>query len=237
MGCGASHEILVGFNAAQLCAESGIPIPRLRRLAEQFLILSEKKSVICKTSFIRCLRISSVANNPEALQSIFQVFDVDHSGEVDFREYVLRLAALARGTIEELSELTFALFDLNRDGTISKEELVSLLIFVNDGLEIVELTPQAPTGEVVLHTSDMYHSKYIPDFAEQVFAEFDADSNGVLDKTEFQCVARKHRFIADFLIRLLTECKEGYWVPEPHWDDANPLAYLLEDIEIELCHD
>ncbi|NXM13944.1 EFCB1 protein, partial [Ploceus nigricollis] len=61
------------------------------------------------------------------LDRVFSTFDRDNSGCITVVEWVEGLAVLLRGTLEEKMKYCFAVYDLNGDGYISKEEMFQML--------------------------------------------------------------------------------------------------------------
>merc|ERR1711871_164737 len=66
----------------------------------------------------------------QILQRLFDVFDVDSSGAVDFSELASGLSVLCGGTRDQKAEAAFALYDYNGDGFISLEEMTRYLTSV-----------------------------------------------------------------------------------------------------------
>ncbi|XP_072525958.1 Kv channel-interacting protein 4 [Salminus brasiliensis] len=63
---------------------------------------------------------------------LFSAFDADQSGLVSFEELVRGLSVLLRGSAEEKLYWTFNLYDLNRDGQITKQEMLEVLRGIYD---------------------------------------------------------------------------------------------------------
>mgnify|MGYP003876111267 CR=1 FL=1 len=71
-----------------------------------------------------------------AALKLFEAFDVDQSGTIDFKEFTLGMSGLVRGDPMDKLDLMFEIFDDNGNGDI---ELVDLLKFVkNESDELVE---------------------------------------------------------------------------------------------------
>jgi Ca2+-binding EF-hand superfamily protein len=64
----------------------------------------------------------------EFLASVaFQAFDKNGDGEIDFREFVHALSSMTRGTRDEKLDFAFNLYDIDGDGTVTKDELLKII--------------------------------------------------------------------------------------------------------------
>ncbi|XP_070356507.1 lysophosphatidylcholine acyltransferase 2 isoform X2 [Equus asinus] len=64
----------------------------------------------------------------DVLRQLFALFDRNHDGSIDFREYVIGLAVLCNpANTEEIIQVAFKLFDLDEDGHITEEEFSTIL--------------------------------------------------------------------------------------------------------------
>ncbi|CAG5877916.1 unnamed protein product [Menidia menidia] len=52
---------------------------------------------------------------------LFNAFDTTNNGSIKFKDFVMGLSILLRGTLREKLEWTFHLYDINRDGYINRE--------------------------------------------------------------------------------------------------------------------
>ncbi len=57
----------------------------------------------------------------------FQTFDKDKSGHINYVEFILAIAQLSSGDMKANLLLTFRMYDINGDGTISKSELKRII--------------------------------------------------------------------------------------------------------------
>ncbi|CAH0480583.1 unnamed protein product [Peronospora belbahrii] len=113
----------------------------------------------------------------EVVDSLFDLFDRDDSGAVDFGEVASGLSVLCGGTKDQKVETAFSLFDFNGDGFISLDEMTRyltsvfrVLFQVSPNAQSLGVTPEE-LGEVT---------------AQQAFAEADKDHDGQLTLKEFQ---------------------------------------------------
>jgi len=80
-----------------------------------------------KNEFITVLNqitgLSFDQNNPELTQRLFDIFDTDKSGSVDFKELSVGLTTLGSGTLEKKLAFVFSLFDSKGTGSINRDQL------------------------------------------------------------------------------------------------------------------
>uniref|UniRef100_A0A8C0HCH7 Potassium voltage-gated channel interacting protein 3 n=1 Tax=Chelonoidis abingdonii TaxID=106734 RepID=A0A8C0HCH7_CHEAB len=58
---------------------------------------------------------------------LFNAFDVDRNGAICFENFVVGLSILLRGTVHEKLNWAFNLYDINKDGYITKEEMLAIM--------------------------------------------------------------------------------------------------------------
>uniref|UniRef100_A0A8C6Z0U7 Calsenilin-like n=1 Tax=Nothoprocta perdicaria TaxID=30464 RepID=A0A8C6Z0U7_NOTPE len=58
---------------------------------------------------------------------LFNAFDADGNGLICFQDFVAGLSVLLRGTVQEKLHWAFNLYDLNKDGRITKEEMLAIV--------------------------------------------------------------------------------------------------------------
>jgi Ca2+-binding EF-hand superfamily protein len=103
----------------------------------------------------------------EFSQKLFNLFDTDHSGYIDFKEFVVALAVLSRKVSNEDSiRLAFKAFDRNNDGTLTEEDIRTII----------------RTGWKTVSQSEVH----------DIFAAFDAKGDGRIDYEEFLTFLKRH---------------------------------------------
>ncbi len=102
---------------------------------EEFAVAANDDGVLDRDAFEGCFEIlidragghDDVNLDPERLQTIldrmFDLFDMDGNGVVDFSELASGLSVLCGGSRDDKAKAAFSLFDYNGDGYISLEEM------------------------------------------------------------------------------------------------------------------
>jgi len=76
------------------------------------------------------------------LDLVFRAFDADQDGYVNDIEWVRGMSTMLRGTLEQLTDFTYTVYDMNGDGALAREELHHCLkgcIFAGFGIDEDEI--------------------------------------------------------------------------------------------------
>ncbi|XP_078284857.1 calsenilin-like [Rhinoraja longicauda] len=102
---------------------------------------------------------------------LFNAFDTDNSGAIRFEDFVIGLSVLLRGTVNEKLIWAFNLYDINKDGYVTKEEMLAIMHSIYDML-----------GR---YTYPALHSDTPFEHMERFFQKMDRNRDGVVTIDEF----------------------------------------------------
>ncbi|XP_005859872.1 PREDICTED: calcineurin subunit B type 2 [Myotis brandtii] len=110
----------------------------IKRLSKRFRKLDMDSSGALSANEL--LSLPDLWNNPLA-QRVFEVFDADGDGKVDFEEFIVGTSQFSvRGDKEQKLRFAFSIYDMDRDGYISNGELFQVLkMMVGNNLQDREL--------------------------------------------------------------------------------------------------
>ncbi|XP_026075500.1 calsenilin-like isoform X1 [Carassius auratus] len=112
---------------------------------------------------------------------LFNAFDMDRHGSIRFEDFVIGLSVLLRGSVTEKLRWAFSLYDINKDGTITREEMLAIMKSIYDMM-------------------GMYTFPYVRDAAafehvEKFFQKMDRNRDGVVTIDEFIETCQKDKNI------------------------------------------
>ncbi|NWH29546.1 EFCB1 protein, partial [Chloropsis hardwickii] len=126
------------------------------------------------------------------LDRVFSTFDKENRGCITVVEWVEGLAVLLRGTLEEKMKYCFAVYDLNGDGYISKEEMFQML---KDSL-LIQPADEEP-DEGVKDLVEIALKKMASTYLYVTFLLQDYDHDGKLSFTDFEKAVREENLLLE----------------------------------------
>ncbi|EDO17314.1 hypothetical protein Kpol_1062p22 [Vanderwaltozyma polyspora DSM 70294] len=103
---------------------------------------------------------------------VFNVFDKDNNGAIDFKEFITVLSVTSRGTLEEKLVWAFQLYDLNHDGYITYDEMLTIVSSIYKMMgSMVQLSEDEATPDLRV---------------KKIFKIMDKDEDGYITLDEFR---------------------------------------------------
>jgi len=106
---------------------------------------------------------------------IFASIDQQNSGVINFEDFALELSTLLLGSVEDKLRWIFKVYDLNKDGVLSRAEIKEVTASIYDLMG-------HPSGEKQSHD---YPEELIAARAELAFKKLDLDCDGVISEEDF----------------------------------------------------
>ncbi|OHS94243.1 Calcineurin B-like protein 7 [Tritrichomonas foetus] len=170
-----SQKKLTQEDMLKLSKKTHFSLEQVQKIYRQFHSLSNSQiadNLIDIHEFQAALGLSST----EFTERIFAAFDSDGSSEIDFFEFVIGLSALSpAATLEEKATFCFAVYDIDKNGFIDKNELKEVLTF-------------SLVGNASVHLSETQLEKII----EITFKKMDTNGDGEISLEEFTIEAKKN---------------------------------------------
>uniref|UniRef100_UPI00398F474C calsenilin-like n=1 Tax=Pristiophorus japonicus TaxID=55135 RepID=UPI00398F474C len=112
---------------------------------------------------------------------LFNAFDTDRSGAIRFEDFIIGLSVLLRGTVNEKLNWAFNLYDINKDGYVTKEEMLAIIQSIYDMM-----------GR---YTYPILHQDTPIEHMERFFQKMDRNQDGIVTIDEFLETCRKDESI------------------------------------------
>jgi len=100
---------------------------------------------------------------------VFQTFDTDRNGYIDFREFVMAIDVTSTGSPTDKLKWAFKMCDVDNNGVIDLQEMTKILQAVYDAAKEEHIDTSSNAEQT----------------ARDIFQRLDQDSDGTLTETEF----------------------------------------------------
>jgi neuronal calcium sensor 1 len=134
---------------------------------------------------------------------VFNVFDADKSGTIDFKEFICALSVTSRGKMEDKLDWAFQLYDIDGDGKISYEEMLAIVEAI---YKMVGDACAPGDSDAALTTWQVGSMVKLPEDEDtpekrvrKIFRMMDKDENGSLDMAEFKEGSKRDETIVSAL--------------------------------------
>ncbi|CAD6189328.1 unnamed protein product [Caenorhabditis auriculariae] len=103
---------------------------------------------------------------------VFNVFDDNQDGHISFKEFIAALSITSRGTLDEKLDWAFSLYDVDKDGFITKTEMANIVDAIYSMIgNMLELPKDEDTPQKRV---------------EKIFTNMDKNYDGKLTREEFK---------------------------------------------------
>ncbi|XP_008287134.1 Kv channel-interacting protein 2-like [Stegastes partitus] len=102
---------------------------------------------------------------------LFEAFDTHNNGSVNFEDFVISLSIILRGSITDKLNWAFNLYDLNKDGCITREEMTDIMNSIYDMM-----------GK---YTYPLMRENAPKEHVDNFFQKMDRNNDGVVTIDEF----------------------------------------------------
>jgi Ca2+-binding EF-hand superfamily protein len=125
----------MGNQDSKLAESTGLLESDVERLREKFEMLrdGQQHHDLDEKQFVG----KFPPQQEELAHMIFHAMDVDRSGRIDFREFVMAVAVLSKGTMEQKISFTFALYDRDGKGYVSLEDMNRVVVVFRRSCESI----------------------------------------------------------------------------------------------------
>jgi len=156
------------------------------------------KGTINKEQFVQGYKKHPLikSSSSKYFEKLFEAFDSDQSGEIEFSEYLIALSVLQFGTSEDKLRLIFEQFDTDKNGKITSQELVSMItaIYKLNNSRASIRSNRSSSFSINIDAKEK---------AREIMRKLDSDNNGTVSIAEFVSGCLADEELKQFLAPLI----------------------------------
>lgn len=138
--------------------------------------------------YIESLGIFKRTDPQETYEQVFRGYDRDQNGSITFKEYLLYHLGIVYST-EELFDILFAMYDVDRDGYLAKDEMIHVVTNATRWM-----------GDCDVESREVQQT--IAEEVRKIIAFVDMDKDGKIGREELRSVSQRHPEILEKLKNL-----------------------------------
>eukprot|EP00941_MAST-03F_sp_MAST-3F-sp1_P004453 g4453.t1 len=172
----------------------------VRKLNKSFLeaaAQSEDPTQIQREQFRDILKdagLDEAGRSNAYLNRLFSVCDANKSGTINFREYVLAMSVLSKGSTAEKFKLSFEIYDKDETGGITREEMIEVLTSLDVHSQEIGLKANEGLEPKVVKK----RAERVKKLVDEIFKESDLDNSGRLTYPEYFKAVLKNHWLVNF---------------------------------------
>jgi len=161
-------------------------LEQLSKLRDAFKRYSSMEGRITRDGFAKALEDLGFTKTLP-VDSLFRLFDTGGEGAISYRAFLTHFSTLKNDS-EASIKFCFDVYDENGDGSLSKDEVSSVLRNLMNVDHIYNLGDETTQEENIQNQ------------IEEIFARLDKDGNGMIDFEEFKAGISKERILIDYFV-------------------------------------
>jgi len=168
---------------ARSCITSQLNLSQLHRMNARFKYYDVSGDGRLNSAEVRQVLEDLGVTDTEDVELIIESLDTDHSGLIEYSEFVASCIDLSSEAVRQQLQIVFSIFDLDGSGSITMEELRQVL---TQGPAGQPIKPDSRSGTD--STTDPGLGSLLPDgtTVEALMLELDRNGDGIVQFSEFE---------------------------------------------------
>jgi len=175
-----SNKKQIQIKAEMLAKKTKFSKTEIEALLSMFRELTKNSGKLDRTMFRDILHNQFKMTDDIIMDRVFRVFDADNDTCVSADEWVKGLSTFLRGNIDDRIKFCFAVFDMNGDGFISREDIFQFL-----------------KNCIVKQTIDEDAEEGVKDLVDIMIKRMDEDHDTRLSYDDFQHSVKKEELLLE----------------------------------------